>query len=149
MTIGAWVLLASVALAAAYGGWRLLTDGRVRRAAPLPEPSASSASGDAGAVTSLLAGTAYAESLGEQRTLLQFSSAFCAPCRATRQVLARVSEAHPGVVHLDVDAEQHLDLVRRLGIMRTPTTLVLDGDGREVARAAGVPRADQVAAALA
>lgn len=146
MTIGAWVLLASVLLAAAYGGWRVLTDGRVRRAAPV----AASVPGDeAQASPSLLAGTAYAGSLGDHRTLLQFSSAFCAPCRATRQVLARVTEAHPGVVHLDVDAEQHLDLVRRLGIMRTPTTLVLDGDGREVARAAGVPRADQVVAALA
>lgn len=143
MTIGAWVLLVSVALAAAYGGWRALTDGRVRHC---PERAASA---DAAPDESLLAGTKYARSLGEHRTLLQFSSAFCAPCRTTRQVLGRVSEAHPGVVLLDVDAEEHLDLVRRLGILRTPTTLVLDAQGREIARAAGVPRAEQVAAALA
>ena len=29
--------------------------------------------------------------LGERATLLQFSSAFCQPCRATRQVLGRVA----------------------------------------------------------
>ena len=30
--------------------------------------------------------------LGERATLLQFSSAFCAPCRATRQVLSEVAD---------------------------------------------------------
>jgi thiol-disulfide isomerase/thioredoxin len=87
--------------------------------------------------------------LGEQATLLQFSSAFCAPCRATRRVLADVADLVPGVVHLDVDAEQHLAAVRRLDVASTPTTLVLDATGREVARAAGVPRKEQVLAALA
>ena len=53
--------------------------------------------------------------LGERATLLQFSSAFCAPCRATRRVLGDVAAATPGVVHIDVDAEHHLDVVRRLG----------------------------------
>ena len=38
---------------------------------------------------SVLAGTPWAAQLGERATLLQFSSAFCAPCRATRRVLER------------------------------------------------------------
>ena len=80
--------------------------------------------------------------------MLQFSSAFCAPCRATRRVLAEVAEAVPGVSHVEIDAEAHLDLVRRLGIIRTPTTLVLDADGREITRATGAPRPAQVLAAL-
>jgi hypothetical protein len=50
---------------------------------------------------------------------------------------------------VELDAEQHLDLVRRIGVTRTPTTLVLDGTGREVTRAAGAPRKEQVLAALA
>ena len=86
--------------------------------------------------------------LGETATLLQFSSAFCAPCRATRRTLADVAAAVPGVVHVEVDAEHHLELVRRLGILRTPTTLVLDARGVEVTRAAGAPRKEQVLAAL-
>jgi thiol-disulfide isomerase/thioredoxin len=85
---------------------------------------------------------------GEPATLLQFSSAFCAPCRATRRTLAEVSELLPGVAHVEVDAEQHLDLVRRLGILKTPTTLVLDSQGREVKRASGQPRKADVLAAL-
>ena len=56
--------------------------------------------------------------------------------------------ALPGVVHLEVDAEHHLDVVRRLGIMRTPTTLVLDEHGHEVTRATGAPTSQQVLAAL-
>jgi hypothetical protein len=52
-------------------------------------------------------------------------------------------------VHVEVDAEHHLDAVRRLGVLRTPTTLVLAADGTEVTRAAGAPRKEQVLAALA
>ncbi len=85
---------------------------------------------------------------GERATLLQFSSAFCAPCRATRRVLGRVADSVPGVAHIEVDAEAHLDVVRRLEITKTPTTLVLDGAGREVVRAAGQPTTAGVLQAL-
>ena len=85
---------------------------------------------------------------GERATLLQFSSAFCAPCRATRRVLGEVTELVPGVAHVEVDAEQHLDVVRRLGVLKTPTTLVLDRHGVEVKRASGQPRKADVLAAL-
>ena len=85
---------------------------------------------------------------GERATLLQFSSAFCAPCRATKQVLGDVAAAVPGVRHVEVDAEAHLDVVRRLGILKTPTTLVLDAQGRVTKRAAGQPRKEHILAAL-
>ena len=96
----------------------------------------------------MLAGTRYAGQLGERATLLQFSTAFCAPCRATRRTLAEVADLVPGVAHLEVDAEDHLDLVRRVGVLRTPTTLVLDAAGREVSRAAGAPSKPAVIASL-
>lgn len=85
---------------------------------------------------------------GTRATLLQFSSAFCAPCRATRRVLAGVAEAVSGVAHVELDAEAHLDVVRRLQVAKTPTTLVLSGDGREVGRAEGQPTPAQVLRAL-
>lgn len=85
---------------------------------------------------------------GARATLVQFSSAFCSPCRATRRVLKTVTAAVPGIAHLEVDAELHLELVRRLGIVRTPTTIVLDASGREVRRAAGQPTVAQVVQAL-
>lgn len=86
--------------------------------------------------------------LGERATLLQFSSAFCAPCRATRQVLAGVAEKVPGVAHVEVDADTHLAATRALGITGTPTTLVLDAEGHEVTRAAGVPSRQAVLGVL-
>lgn len=95
-----------------------------------------------------LADTPWDARRGERATLVQFSTAFCAPCRAARQVLSDVAAAVPGVAHLDVDAESELDLVRRAAVEQTPTTLVLDAAGREVLRASGVPRRAQLLAAL-
>lgn len=86
--------------------------------------------------------------LGDRATLVQFSSAFCAPCRATRVLLTDITGKVDGVVAVDVDAESQLDLVRRLNIMRTPTVLVLDKSGAVVQRASGLPKREQVIAAL-
>lgn len=88
------------------------------------------------------------QELGSRATLVQFSSAFCQPCRATRAVLANVAQAEPGVVHIEIDAENNLDLVRRLNIVRTPTTLILDSDGEVIRRASGTPRKADVVATL-
>src|SRR5689334_2637074 len=140
MTVGAWVLLVSAAVAAGLGLWRLASDGRFRGTHRLSTPETAP---EPGGETLL-----PADQLGDRATLLQFSSAFCAPCRATRRTLADVAGTVPGVAHVEIDAESHLDLVRRLGILRTPTTVVLDAGGREVTRASGAPRTDQVLAAL-
>lgn len=96
----------------------------------------------------LLGAAELGEGLGERATLVQFSSAFCAPCRATRRVLTEVAEMVPGVSHVEIDAEDRLDLVRELDILKTPTVLVLDAAGRIVRRATGQPRKADVIAAL-
>ncbi|KPI02276.1 thioredoxin family protein [Streptomyces sp. NPDC086989] len=85
---------------------------------------------------------------GERASLVQFSSAFCQPCRATRRILAEVAALVEGVEHIEIDAEARLELVRALGIEKTPTVLVLDAGGRIVRRAAGMPRKADVIAAL-
>ncbi|WP_246158901.1 TlpA family protein disulfide reductase [Catellatospora sichuanensis] len=82
-------------------------------------------------------------------TLLQFSSAFCAPCRTTRVVCAEVARTTPGVAHVEVDAESRLDAVRGLDIWKTPTVLIVDADGRIAGRAQGAPTRAQVLAAVA
>lgn len=143
MTTGSWILAASVLLALAIGGWRAYADGRFRGTHRVG--GADERPGTAGVPEP----TIPLDQLGERATLLQFSSAFCAPCRATRRVLADVADLVPGVAHVEIDAEQHLDLVRRVGVLRTPTTLVLDPRGHEVTRASGAPRPQQVLAALA
>jgi thiol-disulfide isomerase/thioredoxin len=125
--------------ASAFGLWRKRTDGIMRKRDPRRDGENPS---------SELNEPALGGPLGERATLVQFSSAFCTPCRATRVVLSKVAEDVDGVAHYDIDAESHLELVRALGIMRTPTTLVLDHTGRETARAGGVPRRAQVLAAV-
>ncbi len=87
--------------------------------------------------------------LGESATVLQFSSAFCTPCRATRSILSSVIAHYPKIKHVEVDAEGNLELVRRLDIRQTPTTLFLNAAGKEIARAVGAPKRDQVINALA
>jgi len=165
MTTGAWVLLASLALVVAVGLWRAYADGRftgthaITRRASGPVGRATSPVGRATRSVGRAASAASesrppepllpADQLGDHATLLQFSSAFCAPCRATRRVLADIAAVVPGVTHVEIDAEHHLDLVRRVGVLRTPTTLVLDAQGREVTRASGTPRKEQVLSALA
>ena len=148
MSQGVWVLVAALVLASAFGVWRAARDGRFRGTHALhtpaePDPADSSAAREPKPLDGL------DHPLGERATLLQFSSAFCAPCRATRRVLSEVAGIVPGIAHVEIDAEHHLDLVRRLGITRTPTTLVLDASGREVSRASGAPTRDAVLATLA
>jgi thiol-disulfide isomerase/thioredoxin len=88
------------------------------------------------------------DATGERATLVQFSSAFCAPCRATRRILGEVAGMVDGVTYAEVDAETHLDAVRRFHVLRTPTVLVLDRDRRVVVRASGQPRKADVLAAV-
>ena len=112
--------------------------------AVVPAPAGPAPGATRERVTAALLG----QPLGERATLVEFSSAFCAPCRATRRVLADVADMTPGVAHIDIDAEQRLDLVRALGVMRTPTVLVLAPDGAIVRRASGQPRKADVIGAL-
>ncbi len=136
MNPGLVILLTAVVVAVAFGLLRRRADGRFAESAPAPS------------TWSAVAAVVPDAELGERATLVQFSSAFCAPCRTTRAVLADVAERTEGVAHLEIDAEQHLDLVRALDIRRTPTTLILDRTGDEITRASGAPRREQVLAAL-
>ncbi|MEI2820750.1 MAG: thioredoxin family protein [Marmoricola sp.] len=144
MDTGAWVLVIAVLGALGFGLWRAVRDGRfrgthqVKGADVLP----TAATQPEGALAEVV------DTLGERATLVQFSSAFCAPCRAARVVLSDVAAAVPGVRHVEIDAEHHLDVVRRLGVQRTPTTLLLDAHGREISRALGAPRKQAVLASL-
>lgn len=77
--------------------------------------------------------------LGREVTFLQFSSGFCAPCRATRRVLERVVATADGVAHVEVDVADRADLATRFAVDRTPTVVLLDSTGEPVARVTGVP----------
>ncbi|SFO17836.1 Thioredoxin [Geodermatophilus obscurus] len=95
--------------------------------------------------------TAVLEGLGVRPadadlTVVQFSSAFCGPCRATRARLQHLQATRPGLACVQVDAESHLDAVRALGVRRTPTLLYLDREGRLLGRSDGAPRPQELTA---
>jgi thiol-disulfide isomerase/thioredoxin len=145
VSAGVWVLVAVLVAATAFGVYRRLTDGRIRGVDPGERDADTDRPVDPARVVTA---QDIGEPLGERATLVQFSTAFCQPCRPTRRLLAEVAGMVEGVRHVDVDAESHLDLVRRLQVVRTPTVLVLDGGGHVVRRATGVPRRADVIAAL-
>jgi thiol-disulfide isomerase/thioredoxin len=127
ITLGAVLILATAA-----GFARRRRDGRMR------EPSAQR-----------LTQADLGQPLGARATLLQFSSAFCAPCRATRQLLADVAGRNDGVAHVEIDVAARMDLARQLDVRRTPTVLVLGPRGQIAGRASGLPRRSEVVGALA
>jgi thiol-disulfide isomerase/thioredoxin len=126
-------ILIVLTLASAYGIWYQRSRGKVK-VKNRKQPAISA--GDIGS------------ELGSRVTLVQFSSAFCTPCRATRALLTDITADLDDVKHVDIDAEKNLDLVRRLDIRSTPTTLVLDRSGVEVGRAVGAPKRAEVLATL-
>jgi thiol-disulfide isomerase/thioredoxin len=142
---GVVVLLAVLAGTAVAGLLWRGRSGRIRSVGPVTAP----ADAPAGALAPDLLAGLKVDPAAAPVTLVQFSTAFCQPCRATRRVLGEVTRLLPAVAHVEVSAEDHLDAVRALGIMRTPTVLVLDPAGRVVKRAGGQPRVADVVAAVA
>ena len=151
MAPGLIALVTALAVAVVTGlAWQR-TNGRIRgiSSAPAPGTPEASTAGRAAADTGpTLTSVELGLPLGQRATLVQFSTAFCAPCRATRRILAEVAGMVDGVAHVEIDAESHLDLVRRLDIRRTPTVLVVGPDGRIAKRASGQPRKADVIAAV-
>jgi thiol-disulfide isomerase/thioredoxin len=147
MTPGVAALAGALVIALIGGAaWRL-RNGRMR-GLPVARPGGADQEQGAGPRGGVLTSSQLGQALGERATLVQFSSAFCAPCRATRRILADVTRMIDGVAHIEIDAESRLDLVRALNVLRTPTVLVLAGDGRIVRRASGQPRKPDVIAAI-
>ena len=128
-------LVIVLALASAYGFWWKRKQGAIRSTKAIPGHR--------------LTPEVLGEALGSRATMVQFSSAFCTPCRATHALLSQMVISMADVKHIHLDAESHLELVRELDIRSTPTTLFINKDGVEVGRAAGTPKREQVLAALA
>ncbi|NKY12447.1 thioredoxin family protein [Cellulomonas hominis] len=127
------LVLAVLALAAVAGlVWRA-RNGRFVAAGPAPD-----------ALTAAELGAP----LGSAATFVQLSSEACAPCRSTAAVLRAVAADRPGVAHVEVRAEERLDLVRRFGVLRTPTVLVLDAAGSVRGRTSGATTPAQALEAL-
>jgi hypothetical protein len=141
---GLIVLVIGLAAASAAGWGTRLRNGRFRE-----RRSGRVGSGPGGdAAGSVLTEADLGASLGEQATLVQFSTELCAYCGPTRELLAEVARSRDGVALVEIDASRRMDLARRLNVFSTPTVFVLAADGSIARRASGRPRKADVLAAL-
>ncbi|MGZ4506427.1 MAG: thioredoxin family protein [Blastococcus sp.] len=136
--IGAAVVVAALVVTAAAAWWLRTRNGAVRAVAPE----------ERGAVS---AEAPVFERLGVRPadadlTVVQFSTAFCGPCRTTRARLQQMQATRPGLAYVHVDAESHLDEVRALDVRRTPTLFYLHRDGSLLGRSSGAPRPEELTA---
>lgn len=152
-------LIVLLGLSTLFGLYRKRTEGRIKLAPAAPNSASAAVGRTEHGVTATPASTSattaprtattlhasikdlkFGQELGSDATLVQFSSAFCQPCRATRLLLEDVATSTPGVAHIEIDAEAHLDLVREMGVTRTPTTFILNGRGEIVGKSVGLPK---------
>ena len=88
------------------------------------------------------------QNLGKTATIVQFSTTFCSECRTAKAIVKDVVKDFKDIAYVEVDAESNLELVRRVDIRSTPTTIFLDSKGFEIARAKGAPKRDQLIKAI-
>jgi thiol-disulfide isomerase/thioredoxin len=131
---GVLVLLGVLVVTGGLACYLRARDGRVRT-------TARRSDGLPDAVRAALAGDGRV-------TLVQVSTAFCAPCRHARAVLHHLAGTTAGLAHVELDVTDRPEIAARLGVSRTPTTLAFAGDGTELLRVGGVPRKDSLIDAL-
>ena len=124
LTIALFAIAALVVLAAVAGVAFRLTQGRARPvdSAEIVDPHRLGA-----------------DALGEEATLLQFSTEMCSRCPGVHRMLSEVADGREGVRHLDVDLTHRPDIAQHFRVLQTPTTLVLDRHGAIRTRFGGTP----------
>src|SRR4051812_39835544 len=133
--IGAAVLAVALVVTAVVAWWLNRRNGALRSPGAEEDAAMSSAFERLG----VRAGDA-------DLTVVQFSTAFCGPCRATKARLQQLQTTRPGLAVVQVDAESHLDEVRALDVRRTPTLFYLDRQGTLLGRSSGAPRPEELTA---
>lgn len=131
MTDNLWMLLAALALSVVFGVWWRSRQGEVsnphRRGTPWADLDLPI----------------------DRVVLLQFSAEVCSACRQTARVLTEVVEQNDDIAHVEIDVADHRDLAAALGILRTPTVIVIGTDGLEAARTSGAMNPRQAREAIA
>jgi glutaredoxin len=133
--IGAAVVVAALAVTAVAAWWLRTRNGAVR-----------AAGGGEGVSPNGVFERLGVRPADADLTVVQFSTAFCAPCRATKARLQQLQTTRPGLATVHVDAESHLEEVRELDVRRTPTLFYLDREGRLIGRSSGAPRPEELTA---
>jgi len=97
----------------------------------------------------VLTGEDLGRPLGRRATFVQFSTPTCGSCPQVSRTLGTIADHETGVVHVEVPADRRPDLVRRFGVLRTPTVLLLGPEGAVRSRTSGPLARHQAIAALA
>jgi len=79
-------------------------------------------------------------SFGKRATLLQFSTQYCSICPSVSRLLSQLEYRNGGLLHLEVDITDRLDLAAHFQISQTPTVFILDPEGRIKFRVSGAPK---------
>ncbi|WP_329053990.1 thioredoxin family protein [Amycolatopsis sp. NBC_01488] len=132
---GLWVLVAVLVAGVAVGALLKARNGRVRTARTSP-------------ARELPGPVAAALDPASAVTLVQISTTFCAPCRHAKAVLEPLAERTDGLHHVELDVTNQPEVAQSLSVLRTPTTIALTPDGRELLRVGGVPKGPELLAAL-
>ena len=131
-----WLPILILALASAFGLWWRSKQGQFKKAAAASSPHKFVSNSEIGI------------ELGQRVTILQFSSTFCSPCKATAQMITNLVKNMSDVVYMQIKSEENLQLIQKFDIKSTPTVVFFNGHGMEVGRAVGTPTNDQVLAAI-
>src|SRR3954465_8128634 len=131
--IGVVVVLGALVVTAAVAWWVRTRNGAVRTPAEAPaHPPVVERLGAPPAAAAL--------------TVVQFSTAFCGPCRSTKARLEHLRASRPRLAYVHVDAERPLDEGRAPASRRTPPLFYLDREGQLIGRSSGAPRAEELTA---
>ena len=131
-----WLPILVLALSSAFGFWWRRRQGQFKKAAVVSSTD------------NFISNSEIGIELGQRVTILQFSSAFCSPCKATAQIITNLVNNMNDVVYTQIKSEENLKLIEKFDIKSTPTVVFFNGYGMEVGRAVGTPTNDQVLAAI-
>lgn len=81
---------------------------------------------------------------GDRLTVVQISAPICSNCRASERRWRGFVDTDEGAAFSVVMAEDHLEVISRLGILSTPSSAVFDESGRLSGVIRGVPSREQI-----
>jgi len=129
---GTLAVIALIAVAVVAGALFRLLSGRGREVA-------SSEVIDLTKLKALKAGVSVKE-FGKKATLLQFSTEYCSICPSVSRLLSQLEYRNGGLLHLEVDITDRLDLAAHFQVSQTPTVFILDPQGQIKFRVSGAPK---------
>ena len=129
-----WIPILVLALASVFGFWWRQNQGQLKKAK---------------GPHNFISKSEIGIDLGSRVTIVQFSSAFCSPCKATAQIIKNLIKDMDDVAYVQIQSEENITLIEKFDIKSTPTVIFFNGMGMEVGRATGTPTNQQVLAAIA